>query len=42
MLKKILIVVGVVGVAALVYKKVKETTDEKALWREATTTPDVR
>ncbi|GAA3751971.1 hypothetical protein GCM10022225_40370 [Plantactinospora mayteni] len=42
MLKKILLVVGVVGVAALVYKKVKESNDERALWHEATTAPDLR
>ena len=42
MLKKILLVVGVVGVAALVYKRVKETNEERVLWREATTAPDHR
>ncbi|MGI5212587.1 DLW-39 family protein [Plantactinospora sp. CA-290183] len=42
MLKKVLFVVGVVGVAALVFKKVKESNDERALWHEATNAPDLR
>ncbi|MGC5053791.1 DLW-39 family protein [Micromonospora sp. DT48] len=42
MVKKLLILVGVVGVAALVAKKVKEANDERALWHEATTSPDLR
>ncbi|MEE6258487.1 DLW-39 family protein [Plantactinospora sonchi] len=42
MWKKLLLVVGVVGVAALVIKKVKESNDERALWHEATTAPDLR
>ena len=42
MLKKLLILVGVVGVAALVAKKVKDANDERALWHEATTAPDLR
>jgi hypothetical protein len=42
MLKKLLIIVGVIGVAALVAKKVKESNDERALWHEATTSPDLR
>ncbi|GAB3148535.1 hypothetical protein GCM10027290_33400 [Micromonospora sonneratiae] len=42
MLKKILIVVGVVGVAALIAKKVMDAKDEHALWHEATTSPDLR
>ncbi|MEV4753958.1 DLW-39 family protein [Micromonospora sp. NPDC049559] len=42
MLKKLLIIVGVVGVAALVVKKVKDANDERALWHEATTAPDLR
>ena len=42
MLKKLLILVGVVGVAALIAKKVKESSDERALWHEATTAPDLR
>jgi hypothetical protein len=42
MFKKLLIFVGVVGVAALVVKKVRESNDERALWHEATTAPDLR
>jgi hypothetical protein len=41
-LKKLLIVAGIVGVAALVLKKVKASSDERALWHEATTAPDLR
>jgi hypothetical protein len=42
MFKKILIIAGVVGAAALVVKKVKAANDERALWHEATTAPDLR
>jgi hypothetical protein len=42
MWKKILIIVGVVGVAAFVAKKVKDANDERALWHEATTAPGLR
>ncbi|ABP52497.1 MULTISPECIES: DLW-39 family protein [Salinispora] len=42
MFKKLLILVGIVGVAAIVAKRVKETNDERALWHEATTAPDLR
>lgn len=42
MWKKLLIVAGVVGVAALVAKRVKSANDERALWHEATTAPDLR
>jgi hypothetical protein len=42
MWKKLLIVVAVVGTAALVAKKVKASSDERALWHEATTAPDLR
>ncbi len=38
MWKKLLIVVGIVGVAAVVAKKVKASSEERALWHEATTT----
>ena len=41
-LKKLLIVAGVVTVAALVVRKVKASSDERALWHEATTAPDLR
>jgi hypothetical protein len=42
MFKKLLILVGVVGVAVVVAKKIKDTNDERALWHEATTAPDLR
>jgi hypothetical protein len=43
MWKKLLIVAGVVGVAALILKRVKDANDaERALWHEATTAPDLR
>ncbi|HEX6967802.1 MAG TPA: DLW-39 family protein [Micromonosporaceae bacterium] len=42
MWKKFLIIVGVVGVAAYVAKKVRDANDERALWHEATTAPDLR
>ena len=42
MWKKVLIVAGVIGAAALVAKKVKASSDERALWHEATTAPDLR
>jgi len=42
MLKKLLIVAGLIGAAALIVKRVKATSDERALWHEATTAPDLR
>jgi hypothetical protein len=42
MLKKLLIVAGIVGTAAFVFRKVKSSSDERALWHEATTAPDLR
>ncbi|GIG58014.1 MULTISPECIES: DLW-39 family protein [Longispora] len=42
MLKKIIIIAGILGVAAFVVKKVKDANDERALWHEATTSPDLR
>jgi hypothetical protein len=42
MWKKLLIVAGVVGLAALIARKVKSANDERALWHEATTAPDLR
>ena len=42
MFKKLLILAGVVGVAAVLAKKVKAANDERALWHEATTAPDLR
>jgi hypothetical protein len=42
MLKKVLILVGILGVAAFVAKKVKDANDERALWHEATNSTDLR
>ncbi|SDY19992.1 hypothetical protein SAMN05444365_1011023 [Micromonospora pattaloongensis] len=42
MMKKLLVVAGVIGAVALVAKKVKASNDERALWHEATTAPDLR
>jgi len=42
MLKKLLILAGLVGAAVFVAKKVKSASDERALWHEATTAPDLR
>jgi hypothetical protein len=40
--KKLVILVGVLSAAAYVAKKVKDANDERALWHEATTAPDLR
>ena len=42
MLKKLLIVAGIIGGAMYVAKKVKTAKDDRALWHEATTAPDLR
>jgi Tfp pilus assembly protein PilV len=42
MLKKLLIIVGILGAAALIAKKVQAANEERALWHEATTAPDLR
>jgi hypothetical protein len=42
MFKKLLIVATVVTGAAYVFRKVKTAKDERALWHEATTSPDLR
>jgi len=42
MWKKLLILLSVLGIAAYVAKKVKDANDERALWHEATTSPDLR
>ena len=42
MLKKLFILVSVLGAVAYVAKKVKDANDERALWHEATTAPDLR
>jgi len=42
MLKKLLIVASLIGIAALIARKVKTANEERALWHEATTAPDLR
>jgi hypothetical protein len=42
MFKKLLILLGLVGAAVVVAKKVKNANDERALWHEATTATDLR
>jgi Tfp pilus assembly protein PilV len=42
MIKKLLILVGVLGAAAVIAKKVRAANEERALWHEATTAPDLR
>jgi hypothetical protein len=42
MWKKLLILTAVIGAAAFIAKKVRDTNDERALWHEATTSPDLR
>ena len=41
MWKKLLILLGVLGVAAVVVRKVRTANEERALWHEATTAPDL-
>ena len=42
MFKKLLILAGLIGAAVFVAKKLKAANDERALWHEATTAPDLR
>jgi hypothetical protein len=42
MWKKLLILAAAVGAGAYIAKKVKSANDERALWHEATTAPDLR
>ena len=42
MIKKLLLVAGLLGAAVFVAKKVKTANEERALWHEATTAPDLR
>lgn len=42
MLKKLLIIAGVVAGAAFIIKKVKDANEDKTVWHEATTTPELR
>ena len=42
MVKKLLVLVGLIGAAVFIARKVKSASDERALWHEATTAPDLR
>lgn len=42
MWKKLIVLAGVVGAAALIARKVKSANDERSLWHEATSAPDLR
>jgi hypothetical protein len=42
MWKKLLIVAGLLGIVAVLARKVKTASEERALWHEATTAPDLR
>ena len=42
MLKKLIILAGLAAAAVYVAKKVRSATEERALWHEATTAPDLR
>jgi len=42
MWKKLLLLAAVAGAAVVVAKKLKDASDERALWHEATTAPDLR
>jgi hypothetical protein len=42
MIKKLLMILGLLGAAAYVARRVKAANDERTLWHEATTAPDLR
>ncbi len=42
MLKKLIVLAGLVGAAVYVARKVRNASEERALWHEATTAPDLR
>ena len=42
MMRKLMIFAALAGVVAAVAKKVKSANDERELWHEATTAPDLR
>ena len=42
MWKKLLVLAGIGVAAVLVARKIKANSDERALWHEATTAPDLR
>ena len=41
-MKKILFVLAVLGLVGFAAKKIKTASDERELWHEATTSPDLR
>jgi hypothetical protein len=41
-MKKLLVLAGLVGIAVVVARKVRSANEERALWHEATTAPDLR
>ena len=41
MLKKMIFVAGLLGLVAVVARKVRSASEERALWREATSAPDL-
>ncbi len=42
MFKKLFILVGLAALAVFIAKRAKNANDERALWHEATTAPDLR
>jgi len=42
MLKKLVVIAGLLGAAVVVARKVRAANEERALWHEATTAPDLR
>jgi hypothetical protein len=42
MWKKALVLAAIAGLAVVVTKKLKSASDERELWHEATTAPDLR
>lgn len=42
MWKKLLFLIGLVSAAVYVAKRVRTANEERALWHEATTAPDLR
>ena len=42
MVKKLLIILSIVGVVAIIARKIHSASEERALWHEATTAPDLR
>jgi hypothetical protein len=42
MWKKLFVLLGLVGAVAYAARRLKDANDERALWHEATTAPDLR